>query len=248
VSGEVGAREFEIAAGAGEFTAVWANDHDQDGQVNETWRSSTSAGIFETPHQISPDDDDSAFSVGGDRNALGQTISVWLLFTDRIAPQVTPVAEGTPPAFGSESDDSLEGTGGDDVAYLLGGNDTYGGGGGNDSIYGGSGNDNLNGGTGSDLVDGGSGADTAAGGDGDDTLLGRGGGDKLKGGGGTDTLKGGGGNDVLDGGGVAALRASGAATSHGGELLIGGAGKDTCFRYSKKDVLKSCEIVKKRAH
>ena len=249
VSGEVGARELEIAAGAGGFTAAWANNHDQNGQVNKVWQSSTSAGTFAAPHQISPDDDDSAFSVGGDRNGLGQAIATWVLLMDRNAPQVTPVAQGTPPVFGSESDDDFDGTSGDDIAYLLGGNDTYLGGGGNDSIYGGSGNDNLNGGAGGDLVDGGSGSDTTAGGDGNDTLLGRGGRDKLKGGGGTDTLKGGGGNDVLDGGGTSALRASGAAAATGREVINGGAGKDTCFKYSKRDVLKSCEVVKrKRAH
>ena len=250
VSGDVGERELDISAGAGEFTAVWSNDHDQDGAVDETWRASTSSGVFEAPHQISPDDDDSTFSVHGDRNALGQSVATWVLYTDRNAPQVTPVAEGTPPAFGSESDDDLTGTDEDDVMHLLGGNDLYSGGDGNDSIYGDGGNDKLSGEGGSDLVDGGPGSDTANGGGGDDSLLGRGGGDELKGGTGDDTLKGGGGNDVLDGGGFgSATRASGASLTHGGELIIGGAGKDTCFKYSKQDVLKSCEIVKKkRAH
>ena len=249
VTGGVGERELDISAGAGEFTAVWANDHDQDANEDEVWQSTTSGGVFSAPHQLSLDDDDSALLVEGDRNALGQTIASWVLFVERNAPQVTPVATGTPPTFGSDSDDDMAGTGDDDVVHLLGGNDVYSGGGGNDSIYGDTGNDILKGDAGADLVDGGAGSDTTVGGSGDDTLLGRGGGDKMKGGTGDDTLKGGGGNDVLDGGGVSALRASGAATSHNGETLIGGPGKDTCFKYSKQDVLKSCEIIKKkRAH
>ena len=248
VSGEVGERELDISAAAGEFTAVWSNDHDQNGTANETWRSSTTGGTFEAPHQVSPEDDDSTFAIDGDRNGLGQTIASWILLTDRNAPQVTPVAEGTPPVFGSDSDDALSGTEEADLVHLLGGNDTYTGGGGADSIFGESGNDTLNGESGDDLVDGGPGADSVAGGGGNDSLLGRGGGDRLKGGTGDDILKGGGGNDVLDGGGVGALRAAGASTSHNGETIFGGPGKDTCFRYSKQDVLKGCEIVKKRAH
>ena len=243
------ARNFEIAAGAGEFTAFWGNDHDQDGTTDEAWQATTSGGSFGAPHQISPDDDDSVDYVHGDRNASGETVAAWQLFVDNYDAQVTPVASGTPPEFGSESDDNFSGSDGSDIVHLLGGNDTYTGGGGADSIFGESGNDTLNGESGDDLVDGGPGADSVAGGGGNDSLLGRGGGDRLKGGTGDDTLKGGGGNDVLDGGGISGLRASGAATSHTGEVIIGGAGKDTCFKYSKNDVLKSCEIVKrKRAH
>ena len=249
-AGSPEARNFEIAAGAGGFTAFWGNDHDQD-LTSEAWQSSASVGgSFGLAHQISPESPNDASMVVGDRDNNGGTTGAWITFVDDQVPQVTPVAQGTPPVFGSDSDDTATGTDGNDVVHLLGGNDTYFGGDGDDSIYGEEGNDDLKGEGGSDLVDGGPGSDTANGGGGDDSLLGRGGGDKLKGGTGDDTLKGGGGNDVLDGGGFgSASRASGASLIHGGELIIGGAGKDTCFKYSKQDVLKSCEIVKKkRAH
>ena len=243
-----GVDNFEIADGGDAFTAVWANDHDQDG-VGETWQATSSGGSFGAPHQVSPATVSGTSRAHGARNGIGQTIAGWIDSGNQAA-QVMPVASGTPPAFGSDSDDNLNGTDEDDVVHLLGGNDTYAGGEGNDSIFGEAGNDTLKGEGGSDLVDGGPGSDTANGGVGDDSLLGRGGGDTLKGGPGDDTLKGGGGNDVLDGGGFgSATRASGAALTHGGEIIFGGAGKDTCFTYSRQDVLKSCEIVKKkRAH
>jgi Ca2+-binding RTX toxin-like protein len=248
-TGGLTARSFEIAAGGGEFSAFWPNDHDQDGLRDEAWQSNTIGGSFGPAHQISPEDDSSALMAHGDRNNSSQTIGAWLLFIDGQVPQVTPVGEGTPPEYGSDSDDVLAGTDGDDVVHLLGGDDTYSGGGGNDSIYGEDGNDNLKGDAGADLVDGGAGADTVGGGGGSDTVIGGPGADKAKGGNGADTLKGGGGNDVLDGGGANALRASGASAGDLGDVINGGSGKDTCFRYSKLDVLKSCEIVKKkRAH
>lgn len=63
---------------------------------------------------------------------------------------------------GSNGDDSLTGTVG---------NDTINSGNGDDSVDGGSGNDSLNGGAGSDTLDGGSGSDQLNGGSGSDTLI-----------------------------------------------------------------------------
>jgi uncharacterized delta-60 repeat protein len=79
---------------------------------------------------------------------------------------------------GTESNEKLAGSSGDDVIAALGGNDKVKGGGGADLICGGDGNDKLSGGAGAD------------------TLLGQGGNDKLSGGGGRDKLKGGPGQDT----------------------------------------------------
>ncbi|MBB6564111.1 Ca2+-binding RTX toxin-like protein, partial [Acidovorax soli] len=100
---------------------------------------------------------------------------------------------------GSNSNDTLTGSAGDDVID---------GGGGNDTIYGRGGNDSLSGGTGEDYLDGEGGNDTLNGGAGNDTLNGSHGSDVLNGGDGNDTLYaaglygGGAGSDVdrLDGG------------------------------------------------
>ena len=175
----IAARHFEIAAGGGGFTAFFSNDHDGDG-VNESWYSSSSAGTFGTPHQISPDSEEDAFRTIGDRNAAGQIIAGWQIYIDgsNSSIQAAPVASGNPPTFGTSGDDNLTGTSGNDVAYLAAGNDTYNGGGGNDEVFGQAGNDQL------------------AGADGSDKLIGGGGKDNLNGGPGRDVLNGGPGKDT----------------------------------------------------
>lgn len=77
-----------------------------------------------------------------------------------------------------------------------GGNDTIGGGGGNDTIGGGGGSDTIGGGSGSDTIGGGDGSDDLGGGSGDDALDGGSGDDILDGGLGIDQLIGGLGNDT----------------------------------------------------
>lgn len=75
---------------------------------------------------------------------------------------------------GSESADTLVGTGDDDLIFGEGGDDVISGGVGGDQLFGGDGNDTLNGGAGDDTLVGGEGNDlfTFGDGDGDDTVQG----------------------------------------------------------------------------
>lgn len=76
-------------------------------------------------------------------------------------------------AIGTGSDDTINGTAGDDNLYGGDGNDTINGLAGNDKLYGGNGNDTLLGGIGNDVLDGGAGNDTYHyDGHGYDTILG----------------------------------------------------------------------------
>jgi Ca2+-binding RTX toxin-like protein len=113
-------------------------------------------------------------------------------------------SNGDDTLIGTPGDDSLSGGNGDDVILGQDGDDSLDGGVGNDSIYGGNGNDHAYGNSGDDLVDGGNGNDTLDGGTGHDSLYG---------GNGLDTLSGGEGNDTLDGG-------------LGHDTMVGGGGKD----------------------
>ncbi|SHO53758.1 calcium-binding protein, partial [Anaerocolumna xylanovorans] len=73
---------------------------------------------------------------------------------------VLAVTEGNDIITGyEESDDTIDGLGGNDTLSGVGGNDTLYGGNGDDRLYGGSGNDTLYGGTGNDYMDGGTGND-----------------------------------------------------------------------------------------
>jgi len=92
---------------------------------------------------------------------------------------------------GTEGDDQLEGTSGDDIICGLGGNDTINGAGGDDIIRGGAGNDIINGAGGDDIIRGGAGNDTLEGGAGRDILFGGTDSDVIYGGDGYDTLAGG---------------------------------------------------------
>lgn len=142
------------------------------------------------------------------------------------------VAIGACTIIGTEGDDVLKGTTGNDVICGMGGDDRIDGKRGNDVIYGGSGNDTLYGRDGDDTIYGGSGNDLILGHRGDDVLYGRLGDDRVYGGGGddiatggkgsdrihgeadNDTLEGNQGNDVIHGG-------------RGNDIIIGGPGDDT---------------------
>ncbi len=119
--------------------------------------------------------------------------------------------------LGDDSDNSLVGSAGDDVARLLGGNDYFHTNGGHDRvfcgegidrvetgfdgarIYGEGGDDDLNGGHGDDIIRGGTGNDTLWGGfGGRDLILGGSGDDYISDGIGPDFLNGGGGFDTLN--------------------------------------------------
>ena len=68
-----------IAAGGGEFSVFFGNDHEGTGTTNEPFTSSTTDGVFGTVRRLSlPDADaDSVASVHGARSATGQDVGVW---------------------------------------------------------------------------------------------------------------------------------------------------------------------------
>ncbi len=114
---------------------------------------------------------------------------------------------------GSDGDDVIHGTPGDDTILGGDGDDVIHGHAGDDLLDGGNGDDELHGGPGDDTLLGGAGHDQLFGGTGDDDLLGGTGNDQLHGEAGDDTLDGGAGDDLLDGG-------------SGADQLQGGTGDD----------------------
>jgi hypothetical protein len=143
---------------------------------------------------------------------------------------------------GTDGNDSLTGTSGDDVIVGLEGNDKINGKGGNDTICGNEGNDRLTGGDGdddlfgddgNDQLKGDNGEDTLTGGDGNDTLNGGNDDDTLSGGDGKDKLYGNKGNDEMDGGDGNDLLSG----DKGEDSLVGGAGNDTLTAGSDDDTL-----------
>lgn len=99
--------------------------------------------------------------------------------------------------FGSDADETIEGSAGNDLIQGQGGDDSLVGNAGNDVIFGGDGadtllggpgNDTLRGGNGDDLIEGGGGENLLDGGRGDDTFVVSTPGDTVDGGDGDDTL------------------------------------------------------------
>jgi Ca2+-binding RTX toxin-like protein len=142
---------------------------------------------------------------------------------------------------GTNGDDVIVGTAGDDIINAGGGNDTICGEGGNDLIHAGEGDDQMWGEAfRDDILIGAPGTDDLNGGSGDDLLVDPvGSGQTLHGGSGNDrvfgfgTLNGGSGDDNV--------RVLGIQTSP--STLNGGAGDDSCTFTSKEDALVSCEIL-----
>ncbi len=152
----------------------------------------------------------------------------------------------------SDSADSIDGGGGNDLIYANGGNDTVTGSLGQDTVYGGAGNDTvtysgfatrliyggadtdtITTGTGDDVIYGGSSvndssdsADSIDGGGGSDRIYANGGNDTVSGNAGYDTVYGGAGNDTLS---------YNAATE--GVVLYGNAGSDTLKGGNGNDTL-----------
>ncbi len=115
----------------------------------------------------------------------------------------------------------VNGTNGNDTLIGTLGNDFVFGGGGDDTLYLLAGDDIGNGGSGADVVSGDSGDDLIVGGSGRDSITGEAGNDTLSGDGGDDEIYGGDGNDLISGG-------------RGNDWLVGGAGNDI-FKYSRGD-------------
>jgi Ca2+-binding RTX toxin-like protein len=111
----------------------------------------------------------------------------------------TPVAEGGSLNLivGSDGNNTLNGTAGDDMIVGKGGNDTINGKGGNDTIDAGAGNNTIDGGAGNDKIDAGNGNNTVNGGADDDQITTGAGNDKIDGGSGVDTCQPGSGNNKV---------------------------------------------------
>ncbi|MEM6666004.1 MAG: hypothetical protein AAF638_06330, partial [Pseudomonadota bacterium] len=128
---------------------------------------------------------------------------------------------------GTEADDTITGTNGNDLlndfadgGVDYGGDDTASGGDGEDLIFGGAGDDVLSGDAGDDTLIGGGDADTLDGGADDDLLSGLGGDDTLVGGEGYNILLGGAGSDTITGGSMTDIISDGDGDD--GVLGIGG--------------------------
>ena len=147
----------------------------------------------------------------------GGSYDVVVTITDATGASVsTTLTTATCTIVGTNSNNYIQGTSGDDVICGLDGNDWINGRGGADIIFGGRGHDTIRGGSGPDVLYGGRGNDVLLGQDGDDTLNGGLGWDLLSGGRHGDLLLGRNGNDILLGG-------------SGNDILIGNRGDDKLF-------------------
>lgn len=120
--------------------------------------------------------------------------------------------------FGTEDNDNIHGTNGNDLIFGLEGNDKIDGSNGDDCLVGGVGKDNINGSNGNDVILGNEGDDILDGSNGKDIIYGGQGNDQINGGNGTetDTIYGEEGNDIIHG-------------SNGKDLIYGGDGNDIIY-------------------
>lgn len=126
---------------------------------------------------------------------------------------------------GTNGNDNLDGTDGDDYIQGLNGNDDIDGKDGNDCLIGGKGKDDIHGGHGDDYIEGNEGKDKLSGSNGNDTIFGGPGDDKIMGQNDDDTLHGDGGKDTIYGN-------KGDDTIRGGsgaDKILGQNGDDTIF-------------------
>lgn len=94
----IGEREMEIAAGGGEFSVWFANDHENRGDVNRVWTSTTTGGTFGAIHELSPESTtaDSPDTVHGARNDAGAAIGTWSMWDgEDYVVQASPVVPDT---------------------------------------------------------------------------------------------------------------------------------------------------------
>jgi Ca2+-binding RTX toxin-like protein len=149
-----------------------------------------------------------------------------------ISVHVTDVVEIGKTINGTNGNDTLTGTTGDDIISGGNGNDRIDGGDGNDNISGGNGNDVLIGGRGNNTIDGGNGNDTIIAADGNNTITGGNGNETVTVGNGNNSFVGGNGNDnvVVGNGNNVLTGGNGNDTFHvgaGNNILTGGSGNDT---------------------
>ena len=130
---------------------------------------------------------------------------IWRVYDWKTSVATVKTCNGYPVTIsGTDSNEDLVGTSGDDVIHAFGNGpgtfDTISGMGGNDVICGGDGQDNILGGDGDDKIYSGNDNDTVSGNNGNDTIDGGDGNDTLNGNDGNDTIDGGNGSDTINGG------------------------------------------------
>lgn len=128
------------------------------------------------------------------------------------------------PIFGTENNDTLFGTNGNDLIIGLEGNDNLFGSNGMDCIIGGLGADKINGGNGKDYLFGSDGNDDINGSNNEDQIFGESGNDKINGSNGDDRIFGGSGKDKIDG-------------SNGDDYIEGNEGNDEIKGSNGDDML-----------
>ncbi len=166
-------------------------------------------------------------SLGADRDFFGgvNPLDVSAMRITVRAGEGDDFVEGSDRAFGGPGNDSLAGTGRDDL------------------IDGGEGRDKLFGGAERDTLRGGGDDDVLHGLYGDDLVFGGSGGDRLIGGGGADTLKGGSGEDRIDSAHRDKRLPGGGGLDRAADLVNCGSERDL-LTYKKNDRPRNCERLK----
>lgn len=154
-------------------------------------------------------------SVGNESQGSSVIFDLKILISFALPEECLGIEFNGNPIFGTQGNDELTGTSGNDIILGLEGNDRIRGVNGNDCIIGGLGNDGINGGDGNDKIFGSEGNDEIGGSNGDDQIFGGSGNDAIAGGNGNDQLFGEGGNDNINGG-------------PGVDIANGGLGNDSC--------------------
>lgn len=146
------------------------------------------------------------------------------------------------PIFGTDGNDRINGTRGNDLIFGFEGNDRIFGHGGHDCLVGNEGNDELRGevgndflfgNEGNDLLIGAVGNDFISGGDGNDNIRGENNNDLIEGGDGDDKITGGNGNDVINAG----IGNDDVSSENGADEINGGAGNDKLDGGSGNDLI-----------
>lgn len=135
------------------------------------------------------------------------------------------------PIFGTQGNNTLNGTNGNDLIFGFEGNDRINSSNGRDCVVAGTGNDIVNNSNGDDVVIGDEGNDRLHGSNGDDRMFGGPGNDVIDGSNGNDFIDGGEGDDRINGGnGNDEIHAGGGNdrvdASNGNDIVFGGSGND----------------------
>lgn len=128
------------------------------------------------------------------------------------------------PIFGTQGNDHINGTNGNDIIIGFEGNDILNGTNGNDCVIGNQGNDRLDGSNGNDVLVGGSGNDRLDASNGNDKIFGNAGDDEIRGSNGDDQIFAGAGNDLING-------------SNGNDQLFGEDGNDSINGVNGQDTI-----------